>query len=407
MLAFIMEFFMWFTKFIACLSLFSCALVSSTEFTISSYNCGGLSDHYDYLRAAAMQKIMQERHNSEPEKMVLNEKIQNLALKILFASADEKLAAQNKWNEKGYEKIIRHLALPPKESESPNKKWNLMVEDTITSYKVRPIKISDDEVNQLVTDHIAHLSNDNLNGNLSEIRTIMAKRIFATQLKHDIICLQEADYLDSSMFPSNYTVMFDENAKRSINGIAFDNRRFELENDIGVFERFYALQLRDLETGKIILVISGHLSGCNPYHTIDDSTGIPDSRRGDRELQRGIEDIEDYLADLMVIGMDSNVTSVHPRMEILKNANYILDFKNYLEPTCANPHQVLNTRIDWIALKEFNVEAKITNIPVLNVNLNCIYSNMSDHKPIASKISYQDHSDVEEIEKETEGTFGD
>ncbi len=383
---------MYLVKFIACLFLFNCSFLSSaefSEFTVSSYNCGGLADHYDYKRSAVMQKIMQLRHNSEPEEMALNETIQKLALKILFAPNDQKQAAQQEWRKKGYENIIRHLASSPK-VESPNKIWNVKVNDSITTYKDRPVEIHDDEVKHLLADHIENLSHGSLKGAIDEIRTKMAKRIFANDLKYDIICLQEADYLSSSVFPPNYTLMLDDNAKKSINGIAFNSKRFALENEIGGCHRFYALQLRDLITGNIITVASGHLSGCNPYHAhFDTSTDVIDSTRGDKELEFGIDAIEDHRADLMVIGMDSNVTSLHPRMEILKNANYILDYENYLEPTCANPYQVLNTRIDWIAIKDFKGEAKITNIPVLNVNLNCIYTNISDHKPVAAKILYE------------------
>ncbi|MBA3602866.1 MAG: hypothetical protein H0W50_04330 [Parachlamydiaceae bacterium] len=399
---------MYFIKFIACLFLFSCSLLYSgefAEFTVSSYNCGGLTDHYDYKRAAVMQKIMQLRHNSEPEEMALNETIQKLALKILFAPNDEKRAAQQEWRKKGYENIIRHLASSPK-VESPNKIWAVRVTDSITAYKDRPVEIHDEEVKQLLADHIVNLSHGKLKGAIGEIRTVMAKRIFVNELKHDIICLQEADYLNSSMFPSNYTLMLDDNAKKSINGIAFNTERFALENEIGGCHRFYALQLRDLITDKIITVASGHLSGCNPYHAhFDPNTDVVDSSRGDKELQYGIDAIEDFRTDLMVIGMDSNVTSIHPRMEILKNANYILDYENYLEPTCANPHQVLNTRIDWIAIKDFKGKAKIANTPVLNVNLNCVYTNMSDHKPVAAKISYKVEFDKEYSEESCDNTI--
>ena len=60
-----------------------------------------------------------------------------------------------------------------------------------------------------------------------------------------------------------------------------------------------------------------------------------------------------------------------------------------MEPTCTNPYQVLNTRIDWIALKSPNAKAvSVTNIPVLSVGLNNIQTNISDHRPIAAKIAY-------------------
>jgi hypothetical protein len=66
-----------------------------------------------------------------------------------------------------------------------------------------------------------------------------------------------------------------------------------------------------------------------------------------------------------------------------------LDARNFLEPTCSNPYLVLNTRIDWIAVKGNRTALpSITNIPVSSVGLNSIETNISDHKPIAAKISY-------------------
>ena len=92
-------------------------------------------------------------------------------------------------------------------------------------------------------------------------------------------------------------------------------------------------------------------------------------------------------ADFKLIGMDSNVTSLHPRLSILKDNEYTLDYNNFLEPTCTNPFQILNTRIDWITLKT-NQKSHITNVPILSVGLNSLQTNFSDHKPIGAKISY-------------------
>lgn len=52
-------------KFFTLLVLVSLHSLYATEFTVSSYNCGGLSLHYDYLRAVNMEKLMQERHIAE------------------------------------------------------------------------------------------------------------------------------------------------------------------------------------------------------------------------------------------------------------------------------------------------------------------------------------------------------
>lgn len=380
--------------FIICSLSLTCGFLSATEFTISSYNCGGLSDHYDYLRAVSMQKVMQERYNAEPEQMALNEKIQKLSLKILFTQNDqERKAAQKEWDNNGYQKAIKLLTASPTDNKSPNKIWSEKVESTITSYKIRPVKISDKEVVQMLEDHVRDLTKNFESDRfelLEEARATMATRIFTHHMKYDIICLQEADYLDSSMFPKHYEVILADTA-HSKNGIAFNKNRFELVDTIGnIMGRAFALQLLDKETENTVLVASGHITGCNPYRVeTNPSTGENDSVKGDSEIQTILEMFDDHGSDLMLIGMDSNVTSLHPRLNILKDADYQIDCENYLEPTCTNPNQVLNTRIDWIALKANNLgKASITNIPVMNVGLNNLQTNISDHKPVAAKVKY-------------------
>ena len=371
----------------------ACASISSAEFTISSYNCGALSDHYDYLRAASMQKLMQERHDAEPENMSLNEKIQKLALKLLFSrNAEERLLAQQEWDGRGYQQIFEHLTAAPTESNSPNQIWNQKADQIITSYRIRPVSIYDAEVSQMLKAHLNDLSKNRKEeaAQLLEARTIMAKRIFAHHLKYDILCLQEADYLNASMFPEKYQVLLAKTS-HSKNGIAWNKERFELVEAIGnVMGRAFIVQLIDKESRKTVLIASGHISGCNPYRIEkDQNTGVADSAKGDAELQAIVELFDQKEADLLLIGMDSNVTSLHPRLMILKDAGYQIDCENHLEPTCTNPYQVLNTRIDWIALKSNSEEsASIINIPILNVGLNSIQTNMSDHKPIAAKIMY-------------------
>jgi hypothetical protein len=372
---------------------FACSVLTASEFTISSYNCGGLSDHYDYLRAASMQKLMQERAIAEPENMSQNDNIQKLALKILFSpDPQEKLLAQQEWDRKGYQQLFEYLTAVPTDSKSPNTTWNEKVDKMITSYKIRPVSISDEEVNQMLKEHFRDLSRneDAEVSPLQEVRTTMAKRIFTHHLKYDIICLQEADYLEPSMFPEHYEVLLTETS-HSKNGIAWNKNRFELVETIGnIMGRAFAVQLLDKESSQTLLVASGHISGCNPYRIEKNSaTGAADSAKGDAELQTVVELFDRLDADLMLIGMDSNVTSLHPRLNILKDAGYQMDYENHLEPTCTNPHQVLNTRIDWIALKSPHAKAvSVTNIPVLNVGLNSIQTNISDHKPIAAKITY-------------------
>ncbi len=324
-----------------------------------SYNCGALSNHYDYLRAVAMSKLMEERYAKEPGAMAFNEEIQKRALKARFS------------NEK---------YLP--EAPSFNLAWSRKSDEMITTYHVRPVVIYDKEVEQMLDDHLRDLCKKNGERDelLQEARSLMAKRIFAHHLKFDILCLQEADYLDESLFPPQYEVLF-SHGDHSKNGVAWNTERFELVEPLGEIERVFAVKLLDRQTSKSVVVLSAHLSGCNPY------VMGADSAKGDSELRDALAFAKTLEADYFVIGMDSNVTSLHPRLGILKDANYTLDYENYLEPTCTNPYYILNTRIDWIALK-LNQEAKITNIPVLGVGLNSLETNISDHKPIAAKIEY-------------------
>lgn len=359
--------------------------VSAAEFTVSSYNCGALSDHYDYLRAASMQKVMQQRYTAEPEMMALNEKIQQTALKILFSKSPEtKSTAQKEWEVNGYQSLSEQLATAPTQENSPNAAWFQKVEQTVTSYKVRPVVIQDDEVLTMLNDHLTDLTQGM---HLEEAWAKMAKRIFTHHLKFDIFCLQEADYLDRSMFPEQYEVLF-SNSDQFITGIAWNKEKLDLiESFGGSIGKTFVVKLMDKESGKTILVATDHLTGCNPYKIeINPSTGLADSAKGDQELKALLDLFEQTEADIKIIGMDSNVTSLHPRLTFLKDAGFELDSENYIESTCSNPNQVLNTRIDWIAIK--GKEASIINIPVFGVGLNQIQTNISDHKPIAAKIVF-------------------
>lgn len=372
---------------------FSSSIASAAEFTISSYNCGGLTEHYDYLRAVSMQKLMQERYTAEPLQMSQNERIQQLALKILFTTDPHaKLLAQQEWDQKNYQTLSAHLTAAPTDPNSPNKAWNAKADQMLSSYLIRPVSIYDEEMQRTLCQYLQTISpdkNGNLQGQLLEARSAMAKTIFARDMRFDIICLQEASYLDASMFPEKYQVLFTDSS-HSVNGIAWNKERFELIESLGnILNKGFAVHLLDKETSKTVLVASGHISGCNPYRVeFDRRTGAADSAKGDHELKTIIELFNEREADLMLIGMDSNVTSLHPRLNILKEAGYRLDCEQFIEPTCTNPYQALNTRIDWIALKTDSIETALTNIPVLSVGLNSIETNISDHKPIAAKVAY-------------------
>lgn len=376
------------------------------EFTVASYNCGGLSEHYDYLRAGVMQKVMEERHIAEPEIMALNEKIQQLALKKLFSSESDRQTVQMEWELKGYDADCRRLFFHPTDSSSPHAKWYKISSEAISSYKTRPVTIYDDEVADRFHEYLDEcldLPGARLNERLDEARSLIAKRIFARHMKFDVICLQEADYLDDTLFPSHYQLLLTE-GKHSKNGLAWNTERFELvESLCDLFGTGAAAKLRDKQTNQNVLVVSGHLTGCDPFTPIYQKTSSlqscdaavaqpmekSDCEKGNRELVEILKKLDETPADLRVVGMDFNVTATHPRLEILKEAGYELDCENFLEPTCTNPYYLLNTRIDWIAIKpNLNEKVGIANIPVQSVSLNCLRTNHSDHKPVAAKIRY-------------------
>lgn len=370
---------------LSCVLSFGLSFVGASDFTVSSYNCGGLSDHYDYIRAAAMQKLVQTRYQSEPEAMARLEKIQAVALKVLFGKDQEtRQQAQSEWDKSLT--FFDYITRPPVDQESPNTSWNKMSEAMLTTYHVRPIRITDSEVSEMLTHHLQDINRLDGSSGYEELldtgRYIMGKRIFQHHLKYDIVCLQEADYLDEGMFPENYEVLFSD-TDHSVNGVAWNKEKFDLIEIPGdVKGRGFVVKLREKQSGKGVLVATGHLTGCNPFRM-----ETKDSVKGDNELKAILELLDSHEADIKLIGMDSNVTAMHPRMHILKDKGYILDSENYLEPTCTNPYQVLNTRIDWIALKSTQA-IEVCNIPVMGVGLNSIQTNISDHKPIAAKVEF-------------------
>lgn len=356
------------------------------DFTVSSYNCGGLSDHYDYIRAVGMQKLMKEREAAELENLAKLERIQSVALKILFSPDQaEKELARKEWVNGGYSAFYDTITSSPLESGSVNTLWHQKSDEILTRYNVRPILIHDQEVAQTLQNQIDDLTKGlnqgSLNDQLDITRTIMAKKIFQNHLQHDIIALQEADYLDRSVFPSHYDVRFAD-SEDSINGLAWNRDRFELLDEIGdIRGRGFILLVRDLTSNETVAIASAHLTGCNPFSPSQDSA------TGDAELLEIIARLEQVNADIYVIAMDSNVTAMHPRMKLLKEAGFILDYKNHLEPTCTSPWQIVNNRIDWIAIRSKNRSMKISNMAVSGVGLNHPQNNISDHLPIAAKIS--------------------
>jgi len=368
-----------------CFCALFCLSLYSAEFTVSSYNCGGLPDHYDYIRGACMGKIFEERYSQQATLMKRFEKVQDIALTILFAkTTEERRAAKEKWETL---KCSQFLAKIASENAAINKQWQEMIEQTVTPYNVRPIVIHDEDIKQQLLDHVRDITGQikgplTLDSLLYAARKKMAKKIFSHQVTHDIICLQEINYLDVDLFPEHYEVQFSNT--NNGNGIAWNTNRFEFLETFDCPGRTVALLLRDRDTQGRLFVISAHLPGCNPFFRVG-----ADADKGDQELQAILDIAKDVEAKVKVIAMDSNVTATHPRLKILKSANYTLDYKNYLYPTCPHVGVLLNTRIDWIAVGQDSHEPpSIANIPISGVGLNDFRTNISDHAPIAATISY-------------------
>lgn len=357
--------------------------VSAAEFTVSSYNCGALSGHYDYIRAVAMHKLMQMRYKEEPKRLHQLAKIEETALKILFA---EDAQAKQEWEEGEYQKLLDALTASPEIAQSCNQKWFELFGQMLTSYKVRPIVIYDPDVEEVIKNQIYDLTKKDMltDEALYETRRLMAQRIFEHELNYDIVALQEADFIDPSLFPGHYAVAFSP-SPHSVNGIAWNTERFELADTLeDISGKGFAVILRAIDSEETVLVISAHLSGCNPFM---DEQG--DSEKGNMELRTMLDLANTVQADIKILAMDSNVTATHPRLKLLKEAGFIIDSDSYLEPTCSSPYQIQDTRIDWIAVQS----GAISNIPVCNVGLNSPQTNMSDHKPIAARITSQaEHS---------------
>lgn len=352
----------------------SSGLFGLTEFTIGSYNSGGLPDHYDYLRAAATAPLIAERYDEEKGKMMLNEKAQMLALQMLFAeeSSKTKKLAQKKW-EKIKKRFYRLVG------DKENVSWRKKAENMITPHRERPIVIHDERITSTLTQF--------LNGSsLKEKRLAMARELFKKKLRFDILCLQEANDLEELSFPEDYAILFAKNSKLK-NAVAWNTKRFRLiDSSEPADVRSLIIRLQDLLTGEVVAIASAHLKGSHPYHRVIVAGGW-DSKQGDEELKSILNMLESSPAAIKLIGMDANVTAMHPRLQLLSEKGYRVDFNNALYPTCTNPELLLNTRIDWIAIQS-KMQVNIVNLPIQDVHLNDITTNISDHKPIAARVSY-------------------
>lgn len=402
--------------------------VSRIDFTVASYNCGGLPGSYDYLRSACMQKIMRKRSEQEPQIMAINNRIQELALRRMFSSSLEQAIVDQEWSVNGYSNWQQWLVQDPKDLESEralldfyegqligenegkfgdgeeadaaqegypigfNTSWYKMLQDTITPYHVSPISLYDDEVRRSLVDQARSILGEGAEEDLPRVRKQMLRDIFEKHLKHDIICLQEANEIDPDMFPEGYNVRIARNPW-SKNAIVWKKDRFKCQKIIGNrLQRAFAVCLQDKKTGREIAVASAHLQGCDPFiPRINEGRENYDCTPGDSQLGLLLTTLEQEFPDqIKLIGMDANVTALHPRLYLLKDLGYQVDYSKCIGPTCTNPYQILDTKIDWIALKQGKETdtAVVENLSVEGIHLNEIENNPSDHLPIAAKISY-------------------
>lgn len=368
---------------------------------VISYNCDCLSNNYAYLRSIVLGELIKKRKeinnvNENTNDMIINEEIQKLALKAKFDKDQQSLSSYEQYL-KNNEKLIEQLS-----SEDGSIEWINELNKSMTLFKDRKVNVDilDNSIKQKFKNEtkINEKNKANIVSNdVMKFRKINFKELFCKKLcPYDIMCLQEADYIEPSMFPKNYNGVF---SKASVDkkAIVWDKNRYlciEVTDELIINKKnekenvYFAVQLIDKYFHIRLLVISGHFAGCNPYQPIY-TDGKMDSNRGDINCQQTIKFANDksskYSIDITIIGMDTNVTAMHPRMDIIANEDYKIDTTNW-EATSTNPVQIVDTRIDHIAMKSKYSTMKIKNIPINSVLLNDAF-NPSDHKPIEVIIS--------------------
>jgi len=417
----------------------------SASFTVASYNIGGRlggnGAHYDRAVAASLGKVMQRREQRETNirDMETIKRIQELSLKMLFANQEGMDAAAGEWTEAGYNQDPQWYFRNGRATR--NQEAVVEYNRIISSYmgERASFRVQDQSVREMLNYQPGSMralsSSKAMPPSEDDVCKQQIRGIFRDSLRKDIICIQEANWIDHDVFAgSEYNSIFTNlppsetgSTQPPKNGIAWNRNRFDLIKVIeSVAKRAIAVQLRDKENGKIVSVASAHISGCDPFYrneqvpnprrarevtapseeeektaevassslALDSSITqerqrIYDSTKGDVELRDLLEKLDQESSDVSVIGVDSNVTSLHPRMGILKELGYQLDYTHYLYPTSTNPNCCLDTRIDWIVVKEGNTPAvSVVNIPVDGVRLNDVSTNVSDHRPIASQVFY-------------------
>lgn len=354
----------------------------SKEFTFGSYNLGCLRDHYDYMIAARMSVLMRDRYREEPLEMALIERIQEVAARrFLGSDSVTRDLAEHEWDTLGYQAMIEKITMPPGNEGSIHQEWYDRSNAMMSDFKTFPVVVNEQQIVDAVMEQVGSMDPQAI---LLE-RQRLYQKIVREALNTDILCFQEADYMPASQLPSRYeSVQSDRN--KSIQRIAWNANRFELIQNFGdiASDKGFAVLLRDKTSQKTVAVASAHLQGCNPFQRVYDQEGTPDSIKGDKQLSAVINTLDRTGADVQLVGIDSNVTALHPRLQMLRTAGFEFDADHFIEPTCPSPYFICNTRLDWIAAKG----AFVMNMPVMNVDLNSLCTNPSDHKPIAARVHY-------------------
>jgi exonuclease III len=429
---------------------------SKHSFTVGSYNIGGRmglnGSHYDRAAAACLGKVMSLRRGcgSEKERSVASrdletiKEIQELGLKWLFAPQEVSNQANQTWMQKRYSTDLRWYFKNGRATR--NQDAAFLYNRLIGPYRGErnAFSVNDTEVREILNHNEGNPEVSFPRPRLELSEDAFCKKqlrnIFSTSLRKDIICIQEANWIDHELFVlSEYDSIFTHIPSEGTGatsppkaGIAWNNNRFKFIKVIeNVAKRAIAVQLQDKRTGKTLSVASAHISGCHPFYpnqlagkvakvkdqsfataqlgelteskeeaqlkgdlvaeseSLDTVEIVYDSTKGDNELRDLLEKLHGVNSDMTVIGADLNTTALHPRMSLLKDFGYELDYTNHLYPTSTNPNYCLDTRIDWIAVKKGSIPSVlIENTPMEGVLLNDVTTNVSDHRPIASRVTY-------------------
>ncbi len=232
---------------------------------------------------------------------------------------------------------------------------------------------------------------------LQQNRQQLLKRMFAdfANSGSDLICLQEAYTITPADLPPGYAMAQDTTPgfdKRQPIGqgdttVIYNTQRFKyVTHNAG--HKFTVVKLLDKTTKKTVSVASAHLKGCNPFtptQVLNRRTNQMemDDIQGNKQLEEIQDTFASFQSNVNIIGMDANVTPLHPRIQGLIGNKFFFDAKKHFNPTCfVDPIYFIPTRLDYIAANCTNGSCKITNEATTFTG-----KNPSDHTPITSIIS--------------------